>query len=381
MYGAAAAPALVPGACGLYRPCPRDCPQVKARMMNRLSKWLLSAALGFTLALPAIAQPVEVRPDGSMAVPAMTIPDSNLMSAEGNQSRVEHILAERAVKGQPVAAFTAALYGPRLERTKAAFPVTIRADMIAGVPVLVYEPKDGIAPEKSDKLLINVHGGGLVACFVECGGMESIPVAALTGIRVVSVDFRLAPAAQFPAASEDVAAVYREVLKKTPPQKIGLYGCSAGGLLAAQSLAWFQSHGLPMPAAAGILCAGADPGMGGDSRIIGKVLGDGENPMPQNGTRSALGYMRDAAETDSNAYPGRFPDVLRRFPPTLVIAGTRDSALSGAVHLHSRLVAMGVDARLHVWEGGRHAFFYDVRVPESREAYDVIARFMLDRLK
>lgn len=346
--------------------------------MNRL---LPSVAFGMALALPATAQQVEVRPDGGTLMPAMTVPGSSLMSAEGNQSRVEHILTERSLKGQPVAAFNAALFGPRLERTKAAFPVTIRADRIAGVPVLVYEPKAGITTEKSDKLLINVHGGGFVGCFVECGGMESIPVAALTGIRVISIDYRLAPAARFPAASEDVAAVYREVLKKTPAQKIGLYGCSAGGLLTAQSLAWFQSHGLPMPAAAGIFCAGADAGMGGDSRFTGMVLGDGENPMPQAGGGGGLGYMHGAAETDSNAFPARSPDVLRQFPPTLVIVGTRDFALSSAVNLHSRLVATGVDARLHVWEGGRHAFFYDVRVPESREVYDVIARFMLDRLK
>jgi acetyl esterase/lipase len=44
-------------------------------------------------------------------------------------------------------------------------------------------------------------------------------------------------------------------------------------------------------------------------------------------------------------------------------------------------VAQGVDARLHVWEGGRHAFFYDSRVPEAREAYAVIAKFFVDRLR
>lgn len=340
---------------------------------------LACTILGILLGTGAQAQSVEVTPTGETHIPAVTVPGSALMSAEGNQSRVEHIFTKRGLKGKPVAEVNAALFGPRLERTKAAFAVSIRPDTIAGVPVLIYEPKAGVAKAKRNKVLINVHGGGFVGCFTECGGLESIPVAALTGMKVISIDYRIAPAAQFPAASEDVASVYREVLKTIPPRRIGLYGCSAGGLLTAQSLAWFQSHGLPAPAAAGIFCAGGDPGMGGDSRIIGNLLGDGELPLPPSAT-PPLGYMRGAVAGDPNAFPAASVDVLRRFPPTLVIVGTRDFAMSSAVNLHSKLVAAGVDARLHMWDGGRHAFFYDIRVPEAREALDVIARFFLDRL-
>ena len=63
------------------------------------------------------------------------------------------------------------------------------------------------------------------------------------------------------------------------------------------------------------------------------------------------------------------------------MTGTRDFAMSSAVNLHSKLVAAGVDARLHVWEGGRHAFFYDESVPEAREAYQVMATFFKQRLR
>lgn len=119
--------------------------------------------------------------------------------------------------------------------------------------------------------------------------------------------------------------------------------------------------------------------MTGDSRTVGMVLGDGEVPGPPS-SGQPLGYMQGAVAGDGNAYPAAVPGVLKRFPPTLVVVGTRDFALSSAVNLHSRLVAQGVDARLHVWEGGRHAFFYDVRVPESREVYRVVADFMIRML-
>ena len=343
---------------------------------------LLLALLLLGGAVPTAAQDVIVTDDGATSFPAVTVPSSELMSAEGNRSRVEHILTERKLKGRSTADLNAALFGPRLEYMKAAYPdVSIREDRIAGVRVFVYEPRGAKLTPRNPRLLINVHGGGFVGCFTECGGVESIPIAAETGIPVVSIDYRLAPAARFPAASEDVASVYSALLKGTPARRIGLYGCSAGGLLTAQSLAWFRSHGLPTPAAAGIFCAGGDPSMGGDSRYTGLVLGDGEAPRVPSGPTPRLGYMTGTSDDDCNAFPAKCAAVLAKFPPTLVITGTRDFGMSSAVNLHSRLVANGVDARLHVWEGGRHAFFYDVRVPESREAYAVVAKFFRDRLK
>lgn len=344
--------------------------------------WMLPMALA-----PAAhaAVPVEVRQDGTVAVPAYEAPSSNLMSPEGNASRVEHILTERSLKGRSIDETNAALFGPRLDRAKAAYAVNIRDETIGGVHVRIYEPKSGVAPAMRGRVLLNVHGGGFVGCFNECGGLEAIPIAAVAGVKVISIDYRLAQQAAFPAASQDVAAVYREVLKSTPARRIGLYGCSAGGLLTAQSLAWFQTHGLPAPGAAGVFCAGGDPGMGGDSRLTGMILGDGEAPDPQPVAALAgpprLGYMRGAAANDPAAYPAQSPATLAKFPPTLVIVGTRDFALSSAVSLHSRLVAAGAQAQLNVWEGGRHAFFYDVRVPESREVYKVVADFFRAHLK
>jgi acetyl esterase/lipase len=78
-------------------------------------------------------------------------------------------------------------------------------------------------------------------------------------------------------------------------------------------------------------------------------------------------------------YPVEAPDIQRRFPPSLLISGTRDIGLSRTLHSHNRLVALGVDAELHVWEGAPHcAFaspFVDPAVPESRQAWNVIASF------
>ena len=67
--------------------------------------------------------------------------------------------------------------------------------------------------------------------------------------------------------------------------------------------------------------------------------------------------------------------VLCKFPATQVITGTRHFDLSAAVYTHTRLIKLGVEADLHVWEGLFHFFFMNPDVPESRDAYDVMVKF------
>lgn len=145
---------------------------------------------------------------------------------------------------------------PLLAKMREMYPVRSNHAVMGGVPTDTYEPEQGIAPENKDRVLINLHGGGFVTGGGSVGGaLESIPLAGTGRIRVISVDYRLAPEHKFPAASEDVAAVYRELLKTYRPKNIGIYGCSAGGMLSAQAVAWFQKAGLPRPGAIGVFCA------------------------------------------------------------------------------------------------------------------------------
>ena len=99
-----------------------------------------------------------------------------------------------------------------------------------------------------------------------------MPIAFVGKFRVISIDYREAPEYSFPAASEDVAKVYAELLKTYKPTNIGIYGCSAGGPLTAESIAWFQKLKLPLPGAVGMFCEGAAFWTEGDSGVISMVL-------------------------------------------------------------------------------------------------------------
>lgn len=227
------------------------------------------------------------------------------------------------------------------------------------------------------RVLINLHGGGFFTGWGVNSVFESLPVASLGRIRVITVNYREAPEAQFPAASEDVASVYRALLKRYRPENIGIYGCSAGGILAAEALAWFQAHGLPRPGAAGIFCAGATPAIIGDSMYVGSALtgtAPPPVPLPKFGSPLHEAYFGDADVRDPLVSPVYHPAILAKFPPTLIISGTRDIGLSAAVYSHTQLVKAGVEADLHVWEGMPHAAIYTPS-PESSEAWKVVVDF------
>jgi epsilon-lactone hydrolase len=193
---------------------------------------------------------------------------------------------------------------------------------------------------------------------------------------VVSIDFRMAPEYTFPAASEDVAAVYRELLKTYKPGNIGLYGCSAGGALTAHAMAWFQKEHLPLPAAIGMFCYGADSidneGKSKWTKSDGAYVNAAQSGQNLD---NPWAYYKGVDRTSPLASPGNYDEIMAKFPPSLLISGTRDFTLSSVLVTHAQLVRLGVEARLHVWEGMSHAFYFNSELPESHDAYDVIVRF------
>ena len=262
-------------------------------------------------------------------------------------------------------------------------PATITETMMGGVRTDVVIPETGIDPKNKNRVLINAHMGGFFTGARYGGQVESVPLAGRGRIKVIAVDYRLSPEHIFPAASEDMEAVYRAALKTTKPANIGIYGCSAGGTLVAQIIPWFLKKNLPLPGAIGIFCSGAMPSFwfSGDSAQLSGLLN--ATPVPgARPTNAPRDYFDGINKNDPLVTPGLFPDVLAKFPPTLIVTGTRDIAMSNAIVTHARLLDAGVDAQLFVQEGLGHGHFFAFPgTAESKTAYDVIWRFFDAHLK
>lgn len=338
---------------------------------------------GAALTQQAPAPTVALDSDGTVTIPAHSVPVSGFLSVEGKAYLAEHLRNLRRPEMLVQENGVPRLIAGYLARQRELFAVERAETTIGGVHAYVYTPRDGIAAENRDRVLVDLHGGGFRECWPACAELESLPVAALGRIKVVSLDYRQGPEHRHPAASEDVAAAYRDLLKSYRAENIGIYGCSAGGMLVGMSVAWFQQHGLPRPGAVGILCAGAANLAGnafaGDAGYTTLPLGEGRVPPP-GGNAVQMDYFAGTDPDDPLVAPASSPEVLARFPPTLIVTGTRSFDLSNAVYTHAQLVKNRVDADLHVWEGMFHGFFYNPDVPESRECYDVIVRFFAKHL-
>jgi epsilon-lactone hydrolase len=256
------------------------------------------------------------------------------------------------------------------------YPVVVAPQEIGGVYTEVFTPVGGVASKNKERVLINLHGGGFLEGSRSISHLESIPIAAVAKIKVISVDYRQAPEYRFPAATQDVVAVYRQLLKTYKPENIGIFGCSAGGLLTAQTVAWLRKELLPIPGAIGMFCMGASYTGKGDSSIIAHAIeGSSEADFAK-----YYEYFEGANPNDPLVYPVLSNQVMAAFPPSLLITGTRDHAMSSVVYTHSRLVELGVKADLHVFEGMGHAFFYNPELSESREVFDLVSKFFYSHL-
>ncbi len=256
--------------------------------------------------------------------------------------------------------------GPVLARWKALYPVKTERTVIAGVPVDVVTPLNGVSAEKKDKVLISFHGGSFVIGNGGIGGqVEAIPMAAIGGYKVVAVDYRQAPEVQYPAATDDAEVVYKALLKAYKPENIGVYGSSAGGMLTAQLIARLIKSHVPLPAAIALLAAGATKPGASDSSFWALGLTGATVKVPTE-RLNMPSYFKPTDIADPSAWPAESPDLLAKFPPTLVLSASRDALLGSALDTYAKLREAGVPGALYVRHGFGHGYF--TQAPELPEA-------------
>jgi epsilon-lactone hydrolase len=257
------------------------------------------------------------------------------------------------------------------ETARALYPVkSIEEQSIAGVKCRIIQPNH-IGAGKEDRVLINLHGGGFNS---DSGSLtETIPIAALTQTKVVAVLYPLAPEHPFPAAVDASVDVYKELLKTYKPGNMVIYGTSAGAVLTAEVAVKLKQLGLPLPAALGIFSGFGDFTEPGDSQSLFSLNGLSGHLDPPKRPWTHGEYTGTADQRDPVLSP-IFAD-LKGMPPALFVSSTRDLLLSGTCLLHRAFLRAGVDARLAVFEALPHAFWNDVRLPESKEMHALSAQF------
>jgi monoterpene epsilon-lactone hydrolase len=339
---------------------------------------------------PAAERSITINPDGTVVVKNATVPLPGLMSEGGKKVLMRAKPTEGPGAPVPVPteisdmAELRRVYNenlkPYVNHMREVFPVDIEETTIGGISAAVITPKGGVPERNKNRLILNGPGGGFRTGVRGNGLLISIPMAATLGVKVVSITYRQGPEYRFPAASEDLLKVWNAMLKTYKPQNIGMMGCSAGGSLVSQTTAILIQRGLPTPGVLGVYCAGLGSTGSGDSQFFGSLS---VTNVPTRQVQGGGGATPDAGPTyytgiDRNQFivsPTLDEKLLAKFPPTIFFTGTRDFAMSGAAYSHRKLLKVGINTDLLIFDGLYHGFMTNPDFPESQEGYKLAAVF------
>ncbi len=232
------------------------------------------------------------------------------------------------------------------------FRAQIKDTMMGGTPVLDIRPANW---KFRNKVLIYLHGGAYTLFSSGTTLMGSVPVADITGLRVVSVNYTNPPKFKFQQILNQIIQVYKALLDQGyKPSDIGIYGDSAGGALTAGSVLKMRDEGIPMPAALVLISPWSDITETGDTYHTLK----GKDPVIAYGNslnESALAYA-PAGEHKNPYVSPVYGDYTKGFPPTLIQGGTKEIFVSNFVRHYQALDQAGIPVKLDLYEGMWHVF-------------------------
>jgi acetyl esterase/lipase len=229
-------------------------------------------------------------------------------------------------------------------------------------------------------VLIRVHGGGWVEGSARSSAGADAQMATLTGKRVISVDYTVAPKGRWQLVTDQVVAVYKAVLARGySPKSIGMMGDSAGGNIVPASILKARDQGTPLPGAVLLMSPCVDLHLNGDTETT-LAHADPALTIPEV-IPGAKAYA-DPADWSNPYVSPVYGDFTKGFPPVLIQVGTKEMLLSDSVRFYQAIKTAGGDAELDVYEGMTHVFqSYMMGTPEQKEAYSEIVRFWTKNLE
>lgn len=245
------------------------------------------------------------------------------------------------------------IHRPLLEQMLTAQPlpddVLMTPGELAGIPV-IYIDIAGIEPKGT---LFHLHGGGFAVGSARGSVGLASNLARKTGMRAVSVEYRLAPEAPYPAALHDVTAAYRALLEHVGgADRVIVTGESAGGNLAIELLIAGKGEALPMPVAAVLFSPMTDLTVTGDSFASKAHL---DPNISAQAIRTRVAEYLGATNPEDPFVSPIFAD-LTGLPPLLIQAGSHEVLLDDATRLAVKAAADDVAVILDITPGVPHVF-------------------------
>ena len=236
----------------------------------------------------------------------------------------------------------------------------------------VYTPAGAKSPLP---VVLYIHGGGWVIADIDVYDSSPRALAKATNAIVVSIEYRHAPEAKFPAAHDDANAAYRWVVANAAkwggdPKKIAVVGESAGGNMAVDVAIAARDKGWPAPLAVVAVYPVANTSPDTASKKAFTAAKPLNTPMLDWFFKHTLAKPEQAQDPRLNLVAAK----LDRLPPTTIVLAQIDPLHDDGAGLADKLRAAGVTVELKEYAGVTHEFFgMGSVVPAAKDAVDFTA--------
>ena len=236
----------------------------------------------------------------------------------------------------------------------------------------IYTPKGA---GESNPVIVYYHGGGWVIATNDVYNASAMALCEQTGAVVISIEYRKAPEAKFPAAHMDAFAAYEWAVKnaasiKGDVKKIAVVGESAGGNMACNVSIMARDKKMPLPVYQALIYPVAQNNMATPSYSKNAMAKPLNKAMMEWFTKQYLASMAQSSDPRISLVNAK----LDGLPPTTIITAEIDPLHDDGQMLADKLKAAGVTVNYKNYDGVTHEFFgMATVVPEAKDAQGVVA--------
>ncbi len=237
-------------------------------------------------------------------------------------------------------------------------------------------PGEIIAVKGSTKgIILYLHGGAYAVGSVHVHRELLARLAKACQIKVLAIDYRLAPEHPFPAALEDSLSAYHWLISRGyDPSNIVIAGDSAGGGLTIATLISLRDSRMPLPACAvcispwlNLAYTGGEDKNINDPFLNPKLLGIYSR------------YYVGQSDANNPLISPFFADT-KGLPPILIQAGTNEILLVQIKQFYEKARQAGSQINLDCWPGLFHVFQIVPFIPETTRSLEKIADFISGKI-
>lgn len=252
------------------------------------------------------------------------------------------------------------------------FGIKVKRDNFSGIPGAIFTPSKNV---NTKSIIVYLHGGGY--CFGSSLTTHKVGLTRLakqTRLVCYSVDYRLAPEHQYPAALDDALIAWNHIVSQNPNCNIILAGDSAGGGLSLALMMYLRDNNKRLPDGLMLFSPWTDLTCSGETyQTKAKYDPMFTTNMPKD---SAKNYVpEDIKKTDPYVSPlyGSFTNL----PRTLILVGENEILLDDSRLFAQKANESGVDIEIDIWPNMFHDWWlFGSFIPETIQVLDKAANWI-----